>query len=155
MDDVTKARHLFNVGFNRKEIAEILHKNEKTIGSWAEEGDWERRRAEFTLNRETAEERIWKLINYQLKVHERIVEAQDAALETTATTADLKKLLLERGDIDALQKLFTTIKGKELEWTAIVKLIRDFVEYIDTQNQPLSKQILSYANEFINDKRSD
>ena len=71
------------------------------------------------------------------------------------SVSQLQEQLIERGDIDALQKLFTTIKGKELAWSGMVKILREFIEYLERENIHLAKKVLPFSQEFLNEKRKE
>lgn len=151
--DKDAAKILFLNGIPQKEIANILDRTEATVSDWAKEGKWREERSEKALFKETNEERIWKMIDYQCSVIEHIIDVHKNELEDHLSPADLKKLLIDKGDIDALQKLFTTIKSKEIEWASIVRLIREFTEYIESRDLNLAQAIIPLAHEFINEKR--
>lgn len=155
MEKVEAAKKLYFQGATQKEIAELLHVQPKTVGSWAKKEEWENKRSQFSMMKETSEEKVWKLITYQLKVIELISQKMEEQLDESLEVSALKKLLIERGDIDALQKLFTTIKGKELEWSHIVNVIKELTEYLESSNFVLAKEFTSLANEFLNEKRKD
>lgn len=156
MDLKDGAKILFQTGITQKEIAQILGKTEKTIGVWVKTGNWDKKRTEYSLQRETAEEKVWSLINYQLKVIDKIKSIQEKELDNNdLTVKELQALLVSKGDIDALQKLFTTIKGKELEWTQVVKVIRDFTEYLEKNNFGMAQEVINSAQDFINERRKD
>lgn len=156
MIDSKEAAHiLFNEGISQKEIASIINVSEKTISLWAKNGNWDKKRSENNLQKQTSEEGVWELINYQLKVLKKIKEVHELTLDGTNDLKEIKSKLIDRGDIDALQKLFTTIKGKELEWTKRVKVIREFSEYIETEDMKLAKEVIPLATQFLNEKRNN
>ena len=155
MEKKEAAKLMYNDGALQKEIAEILHIQPKTVGAWVKEGKWEEKRTQHALAKDTAEEKVWKLINFNLRVLEMMSDKQEKLLDPSMNIEELKKLLTPRGDIDALQKLFTTIKGKELEWTKIVKIIREFTEFVQESDIIVAKQLVNHANLFLNDKRQD
>jgi predicted transcriptional regulator len=155
MEPKEHAKILFNQGISQKEIASILKISTKSINNWVKDGDWAKKRTEDMVKKQTAEEGVWDLINHQLRVLKRIKEVQELELDSCEDLKELKGKLIERGDIDALQKLFTTIKGKELEWTQRVKIVREFLEYVDSENRTLAKDVVILANQYLNEKRSD
>lgn len=155
MESKDAARILFNEGVSQKEIASIVGVTEKTITTWAKQGTWDKKRSENNLQKQTSEEGVWELINYQLKVLKRIKEVQEEDLDNCENLKDIKAKLIDRGDIDALQKLFTTIKGKELEWTQRVKVIREFTEYLEIEDMKVAKEVMPLANQFLNEKRNN
>jgi transposase len=155
MEKKEAGRILYNQGISQKDIAQMLSVQPKTVNLWVKGEGWDKQRSASSLAKETSEERVWKLISYQLRVVEKITELQEDSLDQNLTVGELKKLLIERGDIDALQKLFTTIKGKELEWGQVVKIVRELIEYVEGENLNLAKQLTPLANEFVNAKRKD
>lgn len=155
MTDKEAAYILIKNGMSQKEAARILRKSENTVSGWAKKGKWNDKIVEESLFRETSEEKVRKLINFQLKVIEMIADKHSTSLNDKLTVEELQKLLIGRGDIDALQKLFTTIKGKEMEWSQIVKVVRDLTEYVEAQDLELAKEITPLANEFLNEMRKN
>ena len=66
---------------------------------------------------------------------------------------ELKAALIPKGEIDALQKLFTTIKGKELDWSAIVRILREFSNWLKDEDLEAAKDIVPHIDTYINLKR--
>ncbi len=156
MDKKEAAEILYNQGWTQKAISDLGLGSTKTICGWVEKGQWDKKRIQHSLNRETAEEGVWALINFQLEVLKRIADQQKEKLkEPELSVKELQELLTSKGDIDALQKLFTTIKGKELEWTTLVKVIRELMEYIEQHDLNLAKSMVEITNMFINEKRKE
>lgn len=155
MESKEAAHILFNEGVSQKEIASIIDVSEKTISLWAKQGNWDKKRSENNLQKQTSEEGVWELINYQLKVLKRIKEIHESELDNCEDLKDIKAKLIDRGDIDALQKLFTTIKGKEMEWSQRVKVIREFTEYLEVEDGKIAQSVIPLANQYLNEKRND
>jgi len=155
MESKEAAHILYNQGTSQKDISAILGISEKTISLWVTRGKWNAKRAENNLKKTTSEESVWELISYQLKVLKKIKDIHERELDTVDDLKEVKAKLIDRGDIDALQKLFTTIKGKELEWAQRVKVIRDFTEYLEVEDSSLAKQVIPLANQYLNEKRKD
>lgn len=155
MESKEAARILFNDGSTQKDIASMLNISEKTISDWAKKGNWDKKRSESNLKKQTSEEGVWELINYQLKVLKLIKEKHEVELENCTDLKEIKAKLIDRGDIDALQKLFTTIKGKEMEWSQRVKVIREFTEYLEGEDTKLAQSVVPLANQYLNEKRND
>ena len=153
MNKKQAAHILYLNGLSLKEICETLKTSYNTVTKWSSDSDWKKVKAEKSLREQTSQERIWGLIDYQLKIIEKITQVRSEEIEKTTSPEDLKKALIERGDIDALQKLFTTIKGKEITWDIMVKLTRELIEYMEKHHFKLAKQIAPIANEWLNEKR--
>ena len=144
---------LFLNGFNLKEIATIIKTSYHTVSKWSSDAHWKRIKAEKIFLEQTSQERIWGLIDYQLKIIERITKVRSRKLNESVDPEQLKSMLIERGDIDALQKLFTTIKGKEISWDQMVKLTRDLIEYLEKNHFELAKTLAPLASDWLNEKR--
>lgn len=141
---------LFREGIPQNDIAAIFGKSEKTISAWAIKFEWLAKRNEYQLSLDSKQERIQKIIDFQLRVLDRITEQRELILEDEGLgEAELQKLLISKGDIDAFQKLWTTIKFEEQEWSAVVRTIHVFVEHIQKVDLELSKQVAIAANDFF------
>lgn len=134
------AKELFFSGFSQKKIAAIIEVSEQTISSWAKKNGWDQERAERFEKKESIENRVLKLIDYQLWVLEQ--KAEQARI-------DGHPLAIDKGEIDALSKLFASIKAKEIAFAQKVKLIADFTEFINTEDPAIAKRIIKYADQFI------
>lgn len=145
MEKQAAARVLFNEGFTQKDIARIFRVTEATISRWSQDGDWREERIRNAMARETAEEGIWQLINYQIEV---------LSIKTKEWRDTNDKRLIDKGDIDALQKMFAAVKGKQQTWTHYVAVTRDLMEHMSTANPELAKQLVEHVDTFLNDRRT-
>lgn len=152
-EEISAARTLYMQGFTQKRIAAIFNRSENTIGRWAEAGNWAEELADSHTFKHTSLSDVRTLITHNLKILTKIAELNSEFVDTKQTAKELQSLLIERGDVDALQKLFTTIRGKEIEWDQLVKTITEFTEFIESKNIELAKELTVYSNEFINNKR--
>lgn len=164
LESKEKAFKLYMQGIDNNDIADIVEVQAKTVGNWAKEGKWKDKLTESLLRKETNEEATQKLITFQLKVLDKMREEAELGLEELLAdnTKDrgekikvLQGLLIERGEIDALQKLHTIIKGKDIEWTMYVKVIREFMAELREADNKLATTITDYVNEFLNNKRKE
>lgn len=155
MSDKQDAYRLIKAGFKQKEVARLLGRSENIISTWAKKENWRDKITEDNLFQETSEEKVRKLISFQLKVIEKIAEKREATLSETNDIEELQNLLISPGNIDALQKLFTTIKSKEIEWAQMVKIVRDLTEYVEVHNQDLARELSVIANDFLNERRKE
>ena len=140
------AKELFFSGFSQKKISEILETSEQTISRWVKKYGWDQERIKLATSKESIELRIFKLIEYQLWVLE--VKAEDAMAHDRPTAID-------KGEIDALSKLFASIKAKEISFAQKVKLIADFTEFINTEDPEIAKRIIKLSEQFIYKLKDD
>jgi len=156
MDARQAAKQLFDGGWLQKDIAKILKITERTISEWATSGNWKEQRIRREQVFATLKERVAHLNDYQLEVLERKVSLLREELKNDKlTVAELDKLLISRGDIDALQKMFVVFKDREFGFDKLVIVIRQFTEYIEASNQELAKDLLPYAMDFIENQRKE
>lgn len=144
MEKREAARILFMEGVEQKQIAQIINVSENTVSKWANLEGWKDTRMRIEIRDQTSEERVRELIEYQLECLKRI---KDKHME------DQSFSLLKAGDIDSLQKLFTTIKRPELKFGDIVKIIREFTDFVSKSDLDLAKQLVDISNTYINEKR--
>ncbi len=141
MTDKEIARELFFLDKPQKTIASIVKKSEQTISKWVEEGNWDEERALQKASEKGIKKRILALIDYELQVIEE---------ETQAMRREGGKLKhIDKGHVDALSKLLSGVKSKELTFAEKIKLVTDFTEYIADQNPTLAKELIKYSDSFI------
>lgn len=144
---------LFLAGWEQKDIARILKISEVTISRYCTKKGLRKNRTIQSLAKKTSEENCLMALEHQSTIVRLIAEKLKAALSENPDISELKAALIPKGEIDALQKLATTIRGKELEWSAVVKIIREFTSYVKEIDVMLAQQIIDYADDYINDKR--
>lgn len=153
IDKKSAAQELYNAGWDQNRIASILDISEQTISAWKAKYRWEEKRAKKNMAADVAEDMIWELINYQLA---SLKQKKDLYEQLAKSNKENKTLPpLDKGDIDALQKLWTTVKNKQLDWAVIVNNIKDFVGYISEHDLDLAKKILSHSDNYLNFKRKN
>lgn len=146
------AEDLYNAGWTQQSIASILELSEQTISAWKQKHNWEEKRATRNMSREVAEDRVWRLINFQLRVLDTQVDEQEEKLKKK----EIDSLApLDKGDVDALQKLWTTVKTKQFDWSALVKNIKDLTGFIAERDVNLAKDLLNHCDDFLNYKRKN
>jgi len=144
---------LFNDGWEQKDIARVLKLSETTISRYVTKHNLRQERTKHSIAKKTSEDNALIALEHQSTIIRKIAEKLKSTLDDDPDMASLKAALIPKGEIDALQKLFTTIKGKELEWSTIVKIIREFISFVKDRNIDLAQDIIDPADEFINEKR--
>lgn len=142
-------------GASHREIAQILKVSENTVTTWSKKYKWEEEITKDFLFEQTAGENVRFLIQHDSQILKAIAIKKTELLGDldSADIGELEKALTSKGSVDALQKLFTTIKGKELDWEKVVKIIRELTEYVDEHDSKLSKALQPLAHDFLNSKR--
>ncbi len=146
MERKDAARQLFMEGWQQKDIARVLKVTEKTVSNWATDEGWRDKRIRLELMEESSVQMVMELIEYQLRALKRRVKAwTDEDPESTK--------LIERGDIDALQKLHTTIKREHMKWSHYVSVCKELLEWVSVVDVELAKALTDKIDNFLNEKR--
>lgn len=131
---------LYKEGFSQKRIAKMIGVTEKTIVQWKKKGDWENKLAKHTQLYETNAEMVQELIGHQLRTLKALVNEWQENEE---------KRLIGKGETDSLSKLYSMIKRKDIAWTNYIEVMKDFLEFLSSENLNLSKEITEYADAFL------
>lgn len=143
MENKEAAQVLFNQGWKQNRIAKLLGVTEQTLTKWVNDGDWQKRRADQAMQEETSNEKIWKLIDHNLRILQ------------TRIDGEWKEMLIPRGDIDALYKLRAAVKNEQKTWANYVSTSRELVEYIQSKDTDLARGLLNHIDDFLNQKRRE
>jgi len=144
---------LFKAGWDQKDIARVLKISEVTVSRYAGKHGLRKKRAMQSLARQTSEENALIALEHQSTIIRLIGEKLRAELKDDPSMDDLKAALIPKGEIDALQKLFTTIRGKEQDWGGVVKIIREFTGWLREVDPKLAQGVVDHADDYINEKR--
>ncbi len=144
---------LFDNGINQKEIARILQVTEKTISSWKVKYAWEEKTVTYSLQKKTAEDNALEALAHQTRVIKLISKRLSDNIDENSDLEALKGALIPKGEIDAVQKLFTTIKRKELEWGDKVRILREFCGWLKNEDLTLAQSVVEHVDTYLNESR--
>ena len=140
------AQVLFLQDYTLQQIADILGYNIMTIQKWSQKGNWKEKRVNENMLHDNAVATIMELIDYQVQALKR--KKDEWLKEDQQSTR-----LIERGDLDGLQKLFTTIRKDTKRFTDYVYIIKEFFEWLQIEDIHFAKELSPLADKFINIKR--
>jgi hypothetical protein len=146
----TAIEALLKAGFEQTEIARILRLSENTVSKYSNKKGIKKRILEQSIKQNTAEEDALTSLAHQSKVVRMISDRLAARLTPDMEVDALKECLIPKGEIDALQKLFTTIKRKELEWSDKVKILRQFSSFLKDEDMELAREIVPHVESYMN-----
>lgn len=136
------AKLLYLTGqFSQVELAAMLRVSETTIGKWKQEGEWERKRVEYTLNRQTSAANIRNIV-----LHTSTVLANRAE----ALAAEGK--VIDKGELDGLYKMFISVRHDEITLDQFVKVCTQVIGFIESRDLSLAKKVTPIVNELIAQK---
>lgn len=128
----------------QRRIAELLGVSEQTISKWAKKENWLETKVKHHHSEEARSQYILELIDYQLR-----------ALKQFAQEKEDKGALvsLDKGEVDALTKLYANVKQKEITFDAYCRIINEFITYLETKDITLVKALFRYTDDFLMSKR--
>lgn len=129
----------------------MLKLSETTVSSWSNRYAWKQRRSSEAMTREAAEATIYELIDYQLKA----LKARKDQWEHEAQTNKQPLPLIDKGDIDALQKLFVPVRQRQQSFSAIASSVRELMDYLQGVNLEVAKLMLDHVHTFLNLKAKE
>lgn len=153
MTDKEAAYKLYMSGDRQNEIAAVLKISEQSISAWVKAYDWKKKRERNNLFDQHTTEKTQNVISRQLEILDMISEKQRESINEHSSIEELQKALISRGDLDGFQKLFSTIKSKELAWDKIVNLIREFLEFARDYDADAVKALTPVSHSFLDDIR--
>ncbi|MGL6008247.1 MAG: terminase gpP N-terminus-related DNA-binding protein [Culicoidibacterales bacterium] len=144
MNKKDAAKTLFMQGWSQTNIASILSVQESTIGAWVKKEAWKATKQKVQAMMISREENIREIFDYQvgclMHIKHQRVEAGNM-------------VPFDKGDLDALQKTWTMLKGKETKWSDEVALIKLLAEYLHDEDLETAKVVLPLLDKFINERR--
>jgi len=147
------AEILFKEGFDQKDIARMLGLSVTTISKYAIAGNWRKMRQQHDLRILSAESDNEFSLAHQSRILRMMSEKLSQMVTTEMTIDELKNCLLPKGEIDAVQKLSTTIARKDPDWKLIVRVLREFSVFLKEQNLELAQDVVMYIDKYINERR--
>lgn len=135
---------LYMSGLTQEEIGEVLKVSRVTVSNWSRKHGWVKKKTERALYEETNQEIVMELVNYQLKTLRQ--------MKNNYEDREAPKLI-DKGEIDSFVKMYSALKKKDFQWSDMVKVIRQFLSYLQEQDLEVAKKTAPYADMFVNEKR--
>jgi long-subunit acyl-CoA synthetase (AMP-forming) len=144
---------LYDQGVSQKQIAAVLKTSERTIGVWKIKYEWDDRTVSYAIGKKTAEDNALEALAHQTRVIKLISKRLSETIDENSSLEILKGALIPKGEIDAVQKLFTTIKRKELEWGDKVRILREFCAWLKGDDLQLAQSVVEHVDIYLNESR--
>jgi predicted transcriptional regulator len=144
MEKKDAALHLYVENVSQADIAKMLKVSEVTVSNWANKGDWKAKRSKKAISEILIHERLVEMLEYHMELESKKIKdnRESGTYEP-----------LDKESINTISKLYSQIKSKELQFDQMVKLLRQFIVYIETVDLTLAKGVIEHTNDFINDRR--
>jgi len=137
------AKALFIAGFTQAHIAKILDLSANTVGKWSADHKWTEAKNRVNMLEENTITDLMEIFDYQ-------VTCLKIRMEQMRQDGEMKPFA--PGEFDALQKLFSTIKPDWQRFRAHVEILKQFMEYVQSQNLELAKSLTDIADMYILEK---
>ncbi len=134
---------LYMKGIPGTEIAGILDVSATTVSNWVTKGGWRDERVRVATQQRSMQERLNKLIDYQLEVMDSFVDDR---------RSEGKLVSIDKGQIYTLRQMFISLNF-EPDFATTVNIVRQFVEHINRQSPDLAKALIPFTNDFIADRK--
>jgi hypothetical protein len=136
------AKVLYLTGnFSQTELAAMFRVSENTLSKWKTEGEWERKRIETDLNRQTAAANI-----------REIVLQTSTVLSARAKELAEKGQIIDKGELDGLYKMFIAVRHDEITIDQFVKIATQIIAFVETKDLETAKKVSPIINELIAQK---
>lgn len=156
-EEQLKAFEAYCLELSGIEIGKRVDKSVQTITAWKKKFNWEKLKQDRQVSRDNAEQTAWELLNYNLSILARIARKQAELAEKNPDPSikELQAMLTPRGDVDAVQKLHTTIKGKANTWGDCIRIAQEQLEYFQANHYEAAKVLAPLMDEWLNHKRKE
>lgn len=149
MDNKEAALELYLIDWSLVRIAKALGVSESSIIRWKKKDNWEKKKMQRSVLMKDSTDSIWNLIHYQHKaLDEKIKQYEEDAKKGKPLQ------ILDKGNLDALQKLHSIVKKKDTDIITVIELSTELLEYVQSQDYKLAQKIERHVTEFINIKRN-
>lgn len=137
------AKSLVMAGYTQEQTARILRLSKNTISNWSQADDWKGKRIRRNMIEENSVQKLMEIFEYQIECLHREAEEKKEAGEW---------IPFENGKFDALQKFQGLIKDDWRKYELHVKVIKSFLDFVQSQDVKLAKDILPLTDLYLNEK---
>ncbi|MEZ0611939.1 helix-turn-helix domain-containing protein [Fibrella sp. WM1] len=131
---------LYMLDVSGQKIASTLGVSETTVSNWVKRNGWREERAEGRALKQSLENGLLEVIEYAVDVLREHVKTNRSAGTFQP---------LDKGQVDALSKMYAQIKGKDMAYAAVVNLVKEIIQFVAAQNPDLARELVPYTNEFL------
>lgn len=148
MENKEAALELYLKNWSLARIAKALNVSESSVIRWKKKNDWNQKKQQQAILMKESTNGAWRMLNYQTKALNSKIDEYEKA----AKNGDSFKLI-DRGDLDAYQKLHSIIKKKDADVVTTIIIITEFLRFLSVKDLELAKKVTKYTNLFLEEKR--
>jgi hypothetical protein len=144
------AKDLFMLGdYTQVDIGKMLAVSETTLSKWKDLDGWEDERDKVKRIATSSETRIRRLIDFNLMVLEAKMDFRLKSLNNTEGSLLPHELEMISGkETDSLSKLFAQIKRKELNIADYLRILTEFLKFLEPRDLALAKNVSEQVDAF-------
>lgn len=147
MEKRDAARLMYMEGYSQTDISRILQISENTVSKWSSDAKWKQQKISAQLMEDNAVQRVMEIIDYQTN---QLIKKKNNWIKDDPDSINL----IDKGDIDALQKLFSCIRKETHKFNAYATVMKEFFEYLQLSDLELAKQLTSHGDGFLQHVRT-
>jgi DNA-binding XRE family transcriptional regulator len=148
------ARTLFLDGWSQKGLSKLLNVSERTMTTWAKEGEWDGIKLKQKLADEQRVEHIKEILDYHLFIEVQKLRLSKESFQSGALTAD-KMHITHPNLARMLTQLMTYSQKKEANFFQTTNIMTDFMEHIALSDPPFAERVSEFTESFIRKKIKD
>lgn len=137
------ARILFMAGYTIDEVAKTLRLSPHSVSKMSAKGNWGKMRTKENLLEENTHTKLTDVFAFQVECLHKIATDR-------RESEDFKPL--KAGDFDGLQKMFSTIKPQWRQFQSYAVIVKEFVDFCQSENLEVGKVISQIGKKFLYEK---
>lgn len=151
------AKELYLLGWDQGRIASTVDVSTATMSAWVNKDGWKQERTKKYSLEDSISNQVMDMIDYQLaaiRSNMDHLKREKEALESQKGK-ELPLPLIGKGEIDALSKLFASVKQKDIQWTHYVNVCKELADYISGKDPEFAKALIDFTDAFLMKKREN
>lgn len=151
------AKELYLLGWEQGRIATTVDVSTATMSAWVNKEGWKGERAKKYSLEDSISNQVLDLIDYQLAAIRSGMEHMKREKEELEAKEGkpLPLPLIGKGEIDALSKLFASVKQKDIQWTHYVNVCKELADYVSSKDPEFAKALIDFTDAFLMKKREN
>jgi Putative ATPase subunit of terminase (gpP-like) len=145
------ARTLFLDGWTQKAISKLLSVTERTMTTWAKDGEWDSVKLKRKLADEQRVEHIKEILDYHLFMEVVKLRQNKEAFRMGALTAD-KMHVTHPNIARMLTQLMAYSQKKEANFFQTTSIMTDFIDHIASSDPSFAERVSEFTESYIRKK---
>jgi hypothetical protein len=145
------SRTLFLDGWTQKGISKLLNVSERTMTTWAKEGEWDGIKLKQRLADEQRVEHIKEILDYHLFIEVQKLRSNKEAFQSGTLTAD-KMHVTHPNLARMLTQLMAYSQKKEANFFQTTSIMTDFIDHVASSDPSFAERVSEFTESYIRKK---